>query len=101
MDQPDADGIGIGGPSVPQSPTPPPHPSAFRVHIFRSDPGIIMRITLHDGARNTYYGQWPRSFSKKAGFNRRSIAQSGMRARRLIHSRTRFVASSRIGGDGV
>src|ERR1700748_1193265 len=35
------------------------------------------------------------------GSMRRSIAQSGPRARGLIHSRTRFVASARIGGDSV
>ncbi|MBN9085985.1 MAG: hypothetical protein J0J01_03665 [Reyranella sp.] len=36
---------------------------------------IIMRATLHHGAPNTYYGQWPRASSKEYRSNKRSIAR--------------------------
>jgi hypothetical protein len=63
MDQPDADGIGIGGLSVPESATPPPRVGArltrrwLRVlgdGFFERNPGIVMPVTLHDRALNTY-----------------------------------------------
>jgi hypothetical protein len=64
MDQADADGIGIGGLSVPESSTPPPpNRSAFDSvaaaragdGVFDGRPGvIIMRATLHPLAPGTY-----------------------------------------------
>jgi hypothetical protein len=68
MDQPDADGIGIGGLSVPESQTPPRRfitllipwsPQAFGDKIFERRPGIVMRATLPHRAPIPYYGQWP------------------------------------------
>jgi hypothetical protein len=63
MDQADADGIGIGGLSVPESATPPPRlaapsiaqsPHAFVDKVFEHRPGIIMPATLHDRAPIPY-----------------------------------------------
>ncbi len=63
MDQADADGIGIGGLSVPESATPPPgcatfsiarSPHAFVDKLFKRRPGIIMPATLHDRAPTPY-----------------------------------------------
>jgi hypothetical protein len=38
---------------------------------------MIMRVTLHHGASNTYYGQWPRVQAAVCGLDSPAIVHNG------------------------
>src|SRR4051794_35879388 len=71
--------------------------STFRPTVpqRRGTAGIVMDVTLHRLAPDSYYGQWLRClwamasmFAGNQGSIRGAIAHNETRARRLIHSRT-------------
>jgi hypothetical protein len=60
VDRFDADGIGVFGPESTNPATPPgglKNTSIRRSGMVVTE-RIIMRVTLHQGASNPYYGQW-------------------------------------------